>query len=734
MRIRHTALLIATALIVGACGSGSSNLGGTNTQSGNGGPTTAHPAFRPIFQVGQGVLPYPTDLFLNGSTDGTVKAPVLAVTPNVSSLNSLDGFGVNTEMTVRFSKKVDASTLTIPGSVVVIETVQRTVIASASSIARVPVGVRRVLVPGVDYSIGLSTASDADGTVVSIKPMKPLTPSTGGTLVGGPAGLVDQSGVGYLVIVTGAVKSVDGDAAAADDDYALIRQAVATGTDPANPGSNCSSINDASVAGVCRLTAPQLAIAQAAHIPVAAVALTFSFTTESTRDTLVQMANAVLAGPAPQLAAQGLPQADGVLLTSKDLLDPTHSNPYLVGNADVYEGTITLPYYQPTPADATPTDPVPTLTGQWQAATAVSLVSGQAGSTRVTRYNPVPSARHVLPVPVLITVPNKMTRPEAGWPVVIFVHGITGNRSNMLAISEAYAQAGYAVAAIDLPVHGITPNDPAAALRIPGVPERTFDADFVNNGTGLPGPDGVVDGSGSSFIQVTSPITSRDNLRQAVIDQLALASALSAPTTVLALPASFEAPPLFAPFDPSRIQLAGQSLGGIVGGTAASLPSNIKSFALSVPGGGIADLLLQSATFGPPIGGAVAAKLGANTFLFNRMFGDAQAAVDSGDPLNHIAIATQNKPVLIHKVVNDQVIPNSATDRLIAQSGLTKYTAPGFGAGGGYVTFTAGAHASLLDPSAAPLVTLEMQKEFAFFAYMSGTAVQLFDGTYVQNP
>lgn len=732
MKLRHAALWIATALLVGACGSGSSNLGGTNTQSGNGAPTpVGHPAFRPLFQVAQGILPYPTDLYLNGSTDGTVKAPVLAVTPNVTSLNSLDGFGVNTEMTIRFSEPVDPTSLAAPGSIVILETTQRTVVAGASTIARVPVGVRRVLVPGVDYTVGLSTASDADGTVVSIKPLKPLTPSSGGALAGAPAGLVDESGVGYVVLVTTAVQSVKGEAAAADDEFQLILQAINNPANLDNPGANCGSVGNATLAGVCQLTAPSLAIAEAAGFPLGSIALSFSFTTESTRDTLTQMAAAVLAGPAPSLVAQVIPNpVTGGDLNDKDVLDPTDQNPALKGVASVYEGTITLPYYQPTPADATASVPAPPLTAQWQAASAVSLVPGQTGSNQVTRYNPIPAARHVLPVPVLISVPNNVPRPAAGWPVVIFVHGITRNRSDALAIAEAYAEVGYAVAAIDLPLHGITPTDPAAALRIPGVAERTFDMDYVNNSTGLPGPDGQVDSSGANFIQVTSPITSRDNLRQAIIDELSLARALASPTSVLVT----DTGPVLAPFDPAHIQLAGQSLGAIVGTTVASLPSTIKSFALSVPGGGITDLLLQSATFGPPIGGAVAAQLGNDTFLFRRMFGDAQAAIDAGDPLNHVAIAAAQSPLLVHKVLNDQVIPNSATDRLLALSGLTKYTTAGFYAGGGYVTFTAGGHGSLLDETINGKVTEEMQDEFAAFASLNGSAFMIVDGTYVQNP
>src|SRR5450631_2826257 len=98
MRIPLAVALAVATLLLGACGAGSSAIGPTDPTSGNGAPTGSSPppaAFRPLFQVAQGLLPYPTDLLLNGSTDGTINAPVLAVTPNTVSVNALDGFGVN---------------------------------------------------------------------------------------------------------------------------------------------------------------------------------------------------------------------------------------------------------------------------------------------------------------------------------------------------------------------------------------------------------------------------------------------------------------------------------------------------------------------------------------------------------------------------------------------------------------------------------------------------------------
>jgi hypothetical protein len=728
MRTRYAAILSVAAVLLGACSSGSSGVGPTDTTSGNGAPPpVARPAFRPMFQPGDGILPYPTDLFVNGSVDGTVNFPTLAVTPNGASVNALDGFGVNGEITVRFSMPIDAATLAAPGAVTVLETTMRTVVASSSSIARVPIGVRRVLLPGVDYSVGVSTAADARGQVLSIKPLKPLTPSSGGALDGAPLPLVDDNGVGYLVILTAAIQATDGTPAAPDNDYAGIKQAI--GANPLAPSPGCSAIPSATGAALCQATVPQLAIAAGAHIPLSAVTLTFSFTTQSTRDALVEMAGEIMDVAAPALVAQGLPNGAGGLLTTKNLLDPTNSIPFLVGNADVYEGTLTLPYYLPTPADATAAMPAPPLTGQWLSADAVSLVPGQAGSHYITRYNPVPAVTHTIPVPVLITIPNARPRPVAGWPVVIFVHGITRNRTDALAIAEAYATAGIAVAAIDLPLHGLPPTGATAALRIPNLPERTFDVDYINNTTGVPPADGIVDGSGRNFIQIASPITSRDNLRQGVLDQLSLARALGSPDTAIVGTGG----PLLAPFNPDAISLSGQSLGGIVGATVASLDSNITDFAFSVPGGLITDLLLNSQTFGPPIGGGVAAQLGPDTLLYRAFFRDAQAAVDAGDPINHFAIAAAAKPVLLQKVVGDTVVPNIATDRLITVGGLTKITSAGSKGPRSYVTFTTGNHGSLLDPTASAQLTVEMQREFVYFAASHGGGTLIVDPTYVES-
>lgn len=733
MKALHVAALACTVLLFGGCSNSESNGANdprpTDPTSGNNAPPSPPPTtFRAQFQPAQGILPYPTDLYLNGSGDGTVNAPSLSVAPNGAAVNALDGFGTNGEITARFSAPIDPASLAAPGAIVVLETTMRTVV-SGTTIARVPVSVRRPLVAGTDYSVALSNAVDAGNQVVSITPLKPLTPSTGGATPQGA--LVDQTGVGYLVFLTNAIKSAAGANAAADSDYAALRAVIGS---PPN-AANCAAITDPTTNGLCNQIAPHLQIAAGAGLTPSNVVLSFSFTTQSVRDTLVRMATDIQNAATPAaLGLQPLPRPGGGILTTKNILDPGGTNPALFGIADVYAGTITLPYYLPTPAQATTANPAPPLTGQFQSAAPFSLIPGvncsatptPASCSRfVTRYNPVPAKVADVTIPVLATLPNAAsgrTKPAGGWPVVIFVHGLGGNRSNALAIAESYASQGFAVVAIDQPLHGIVPTDSAAALRIPGVTERTFDADYINNTTQQPPADGTVDPSGGNFIQISSPNTSRDNLRQSALDQLTLAKALPAAVAV------GQTAPLF---DGNGIHLSGQSLGGITGANVASLPSAINSFALSVPGGGISQLLLDSPTFGPSISGGVASQLGLNTLLYKVFFRDAQAGVDSGDPLNHFAAAVTNKPILLHKVVGDTVVPNSATDRLIAAGALLKATAAGNWPSDAYVTFTGGTHGSLLVPSPAA-VTVEMQREFVGFAVANGAGFAITDASNVQ--
>src|SRR5207302_1287028 len=124
------------------------------------------------------------------------------------------------------------------------------------------------------------------------------------------------------------------------------------------------------------------------------------------------------------------------------------------------------------------------------------------------------------------TVPNAASGhpapPVGGWPVLIFQHASYRNREDMFAVADSFADNGFVVAGIDLPLHGITdPADPFyataanplyAGLGLPanGSIERTFDLALISPPT--------IDPTGSHYLNLTSLLTSRDNVREAVAD------------------------------------------------------------------------------------------------------------------------------------------------------------------------------------------------------------------------
>jgi pimeloyl-ACP methyl ester carboxylesterase len=405
---------------------------------------------------------------------------------------------------------------------------------------------------------------------------------------------------------------------------------------------------------------------------------------------------------------------------------------------------IAIPYYLSAPSEDDPTAP---LTKFWKGAPG-AYIEQCAGfgldpdSTNLTYCNPVPVATSTQLVPVVMTIPNARsgkTKPASGWPIVIYQHGITRNRTDVFAIAGTLAAQGFAAVAIDLPLHGITDttnpfyigNTPFAAL---GAQERTFNLDIEDNASGAPGPDGAIDPSGTWFINLSSLLTSRDNLREGAADLFEVAHAIPA----MHISAGTD-------FDGTRIAFVGQSLGSIVGTTFLSIDPNVNTGIMSVPGGGIARLLDGSPTFGPRIrAGLAAAGVEPGTPDYDAFMGAAQTAVDSGDPINFNLASAAGKNILMQEVVGggdvlpDQVIPNtvpgaplSGTEPLIAEYGLAPISQTTQDPDGirGATRFLQGEHGSLLDPTDFPLATAEMQGEMASMVVSGGTAVQV---TYPQ--
>nr|WP_271981928.1 Ig-like domain-containing protein [Granulosicoccus sp.] len=637
------------------------------------------------------VLPFPNSLFFTGTTDGTLNIPVAATAdqslsnPSVA-LNQVDGFSTTSPLVTSVSEALDPASLRIGDTIRIFEvsTVQGIAVTGISGELSNPL---------------LMAAVESNGQLALI-PTVPLKPKTD-----------------YLVLLTNGITDVDGMPLEASLVYGLLKGDVVLTNPP-----ELEALRGA--------TQTHLLAAQGAGIDPATVALSWVFKTQSIREVL-------------QAAKDQ--SAPGALVLGNSTANTATPGIGGMGKADIYVGALAAPYYQTAVEDdldpATPNDPVPALNGFWKNAS--GSVVGAIGGSGAPEYSPVATGTEI--IPVLMSVPNAASAtggnmPANGWPVTIFQHGITRNRTDMLAIADAMADAGRVVIGIDMPMHGLT--DAANPFHVDNTPfgerERTFNIDVSVNPLAegetaaadapTSGPDGKIDNSGTHFYNLLNLANSRDNLRQAVADLFVLSASLGS--------AQVEGVQL----DASNLTFVGHSLGGIVGATMLSYDPSFQAATLAMPGGGIAQLLANSVSFGPAInGGLAAAGIATGSADYNSFLVAAQTLVDSGDPINHASTLAASGNTSIHmiEVIGDLVIPNnvataplSGTDPLARMMGLTQIDASA--GGNSLVKFSAGDHGSILNPAASLEATVEMQRQMASFAATSGTQLPLTDTSVIQ--
>jgi pimeloyl-ACP methyl ester carboxylesterase len=695
------------------------------------------------------IIPFPFDGLFSGFTAPTLNIPGLPAP--LSDANLQDGFSTTGSIFADVAGQLDYST--VPANILIVN--------SATG---------AMLVPGVDFTVenenatatdplsGAQTPISSQRSRLLISPLKPLAASTR-----------------YLVALTAGMKTLQGGSVIASDAFNITSSStpVSQQSDPSL--AQYSAAQKAQLEALrSQLILPVVQAFVAAGVPAKQIVLAWSFTTESIADSLNVVAQNATAGS---------------IAVANTTETTTATGGY--GFADIYAGVTTLPYYLQAPSTGNPTAP---LSDYWLADASKPTSGSFLGqvpcgafaegatvngvtltpSVSTTACFPVPVAQSTQTVPVLVTVPDSkatgLSKPAAGWPVVIFQHGITRSREDMFAVADGLARAGFVVVAIDLPLHGVTntadpfyqnqlfAGTPAAGLK---TGERTFNLDLENNATGAPGPDGVIDPSGTWFINLQSLVTSRDNLREGVADLITLGKTVA--TLNLEGGGATD-------INPSRIYYFGHSLGGIVGGTLLGVDTDIGAAVLANPGGGVAKLLDASATFGPIIAaglGAAGVEQGSDNYDTFLRF--AQTLVDSGDPINYAAAARAGHAIDLIEVIGDLVVPNAApstcvsplpagiastaallaacpatatqditvepgylsgTDPLVAAMGLkvigpltVPVSTPDVITGSdlGYaVQFAQGSHSTVLDPTADPQETVEMQTEAAQFLASGG--------------
>ncbi len=659
--LSRSVLLALTLVGVGACSQSNESVSTDTTTTG---------AAVARFDPATGQIPQTNDLLLLGTQDGTLNIPTTTITNAgqlglINTLNTLDGFGLTAPIAATFGSGLNAASLQVGSSVRVFEVAKD---AATQAIT----GVTRELTAAELFA----TAAGTQQETLTLLPLKPLKESTS-----------------YLVVLTNAIRGTDGLAAARDVAYQAMQ-----GTTPLT-GQN------ASLEPLRQLINNQETVAVSQGVTRSSIVLSWSFTTQSVTPVLNTLVTQASASPMPMSPSVGATNA---------------FVPALAGKANVHLGTLAVPYYLTAPSSTNPTAPLSTF---WTGASGAFL----------TRFNAVPVATGAQTIPVLMSVPNAQalagaTPPASGWPVVIFQHGITRNREDLLAVADTLADAGFVGVAIDLPLHGVTEaTDPLRAdtnAAFATDTERTFNLDLRNNASGAAGADTLVDSSGTHFINLSSLLTSRDNIRQGIADLLVLRRSLGNVGAV--------------PLDASKVGFVGHSLGGIVGTGYLAAEPLVTPASLVAPGGGIARLLDGSASFGPVIkAGLASAGLTAGTPDYDTFMAVAQIALDPADPVVLGAKAAATHPLHVIEVLGDQVIPNrvanaplSGTEVLASVMPLRSITTTTAGEDG-MVRFNSGVHGSLLDSTSSFAATVETQRQVAAFQLARGTAISIGDSSVI---
>ncbi|CCQ11784.1 Lipase-like protein [Pseudoalteromonas luteoviolacea B = ATCC 29581] len=577
------------------------------------------PSIAVKFDPSSSVVSVPNDLLMSGTKDGTLNMPgeflatgqavprAAYANPQVA-LGALDGWSTQLpyviDLDVPAGVSLDTDSVSMPGAVRIFEVIMGASQTDADC-SKVPAGIACKVVGELNFGQDFITKANGANKGVMVVPLKAFKTSTT-----------------YITVLTTAISDSEGRSISPSSTYTLVRQ-------------NADLVTDAQKGLQAVIRSYENALESQAGVSKGDIIYTAAMTTQSAGNVV---------GTVKKLLAAGV--AQGKLPTIQVPTQPTISvaNVFAAGGmtnipvpfngVQYMKGSMMLPMYSSKP-QGTGIDALAGTYWQSMCDSAVTVLGykAQAGSSfpeapisesdamcsalsngalrdlgidptrHLTKYNSIPKTQWVANAPVQITKPMSdlnvinavrasmglpaIAMPATGWPVVILQHGITSKKEDMLALTAALSLQGFATVAIDHPMHG----------------ERGIDVDG----------DGSDDFNASTksvlaYMNLSSLLVARDNLRQSVTDLLSLRLGLHTIAPVLGL-------------NTKDVSYVGHSLGSIVGPSFvahANMPLNpaidplfkVNTVALASGGSGIAGFLLESGAFGPFIQGSVLASAG----------------------------------------------------------------------------------------------------------------------------
>ena len=256
-----------------------------------------------------------------------------------------------------------------------------------------------------------------------------------------------------------------------------------------------------------------------------------------------------------------------------------------------------------------------------------------------------PLGAHTLPV--ALWLPGDGT--TGPYPLVVYGHGLGGDRSQGGTVAGFLGPEGLAILAIDAVEHGDHPS--RTQMPIPALDPLSLFAIQLD-------PPGI------------SGLRLRDNFRQSSFDKLQLVASL--------LERGIDVDSDGAPdVDVDRMFYVGISLGGLMGPELIALTDAFVGALLSVPGGRITSIIRDSDTFAPIID--MMRPEGTSDRDVDTFFPILQTIVDPGDPavwaprmVDRVTPADRHglPQVLLQFALGDAIVPNSANAAVAMASGL----------------------------------------------------------------
>ncbi len=227
-------------------------------------------------------------------------------------------------------------------------------------------------------------------------------------------------------------------------------------------------------------------------------------------------------------------------------------------------------------------------------------------------------------------------------PVMVFAHGMSGDRGEVSFAVDRWGDLGFAVIGIDALEHGDHPT--AVSPNLAGAAFLGIDLEsFTITGAGMRGSfeQSVLDGVSLIDLIVDSPDVDGDGV---------------------------------ADLDPERIVYMGVSLGGMLGSGVLALSDDLDAGLLFVAGGHLARFATDTEV-GALFAGLFREQLG-NAADLDRVLALAQTAADPADPatfgahLLHDRLRGDTPSLLLPVSMNDAVVPPTAGFALARGAGV----------------------------------------------------------------